>query len=223
MKHSPMCQEQFDDAQRFCDLDGTPLIDETILIRSALQQKSAQFRESQLSRSGSAIVGGSIGILLGLGLSFAVFVALRVPDKRSDSHGLSNSAQPQIRAMRPEQLAAAPRPTNSPSQSESEIPEPEAEATTTEAPAAASGPETQAANSGLNSGPIATGGRHESEGQRAIIKMRDGSSVEADAAWEDSQGIWYRRNNLVSFVQRNKVAGITSADKPQTTSETKTP
>jgi hypothetical protein len=43
--------------------------------------------------------------------------------------------------------------------------------------------------------------------------MKDGTSVEADAAWEDAQGVWYRRSGLVSFVEKGRVEEIT--DLPQ--------
>ena len=61
-------------------------------------------------------------------------------------------------------------------------------------------------------------------GDRAIIKMKDGSTVEADAAWEDAQGIWFRRSGLVSFVEKSRVEAITEPPKkPSRGTETKTP
>src|SRR6185503_16104677 len=37
----------------------------------------------------------------------------------------------------------------------------------------------------VNHGPIAIGGKDGATAERAIIKMKDGSTLEADAAWED--------------------------------------
>ena len=50
---------------------------------------------------------------------------------------------------------------------------------------------------------------------QTIIKMKDGSSVEAEAAWEDAQGVWYRRSGMVSFVERSRVDKITSVAEPR--------
>ncbi len=60
-------------------------------------------------------------------------------------------------------------------------------------------------------------------GDRAIIKMKDGSTVEADAAWEDAQGIWFRRSGLVSFVEKSRVEAITEPPKKPAPTEPKTP
>jgi len=40
MKQCPECHESFDNELNFCDLDGTPLVDETVLLRAALQSQS---------------------------------------------------------------------------------------------------------------------------------------------------------------------------------------
>jgi hypothetical protein len=60
-------------------------------------------------------------------------------------------------------------------------------------------------------------------GERAIIKMKDGSTVEADAAWEDAQGIWFRRSGLVSFVEKSRVEAIMEPQKKPAAVETKMP
>jgi hypothetical protein len=89
-----------------------------------------------------------------------------------------------------------------PSPAETESP---AEETASPSPAA---PATTPAPAPLNHGPIATGTKELVTGERAIIKMKDGSTVEADAAWEDAQGIWFRRSGLVSFVEKSRVEAI---------------
>jgi hypothetical protein len=40
--------------------------------------------------------------------------------------------------------------------------------------------------------------------------MNDGSTLDVEAAWEDKQGIWYRRSGLVSFVDSSRVKAITA-------------
>ena len=52
-------------------------------------------------------------------------------------------------------------------------------------------------------------------GDKTIIQMNDGTSVEVDAAWSDRQGIWYRRGGLVSFVESNRVKAIRAREEPK--------
>jgi hypothetical protein len=53
--------------------------------------------------------------------------------------------------------------------------------------------------------------------------MKDGSTVEADAAWEDAQGVWFRRSGLVSFVEKSRVEAITEPQRKPAATESKTP
>jgi len=64
---------------------------------------------------------------------------------------------------------------------------------------------------------------HNIDTEHAIIKMKDGSTVEADAAWEDAQGVWFRRSGLVSFVEKSRVEAITEPQRKPAASETKAP
>ena len=75
----------------------------------------------------------------------------------------------------------------------------------------------------MNDGPISTGTKRGPENSQAIIKMKDGSSVEADAAWEDEQGVWYRRGNMVAFVERSRVDKITAASNKRPPAEESRP
>ena len=107
------------------------------------------------------------------------------------------------------QIPATPSPTESPAE--------EAASPSPAAPAATPPP------AALNNGPIATGTTRDLAGaEHAIIKMKDGSTVEADAAWEDAQGVWYRRSGLVSFVEKSRVEAITEPQR-KAAAESKTP
>ena len=63
----------------------------------------------------------------------------------------------------------------------------------------------------LNQGPVSTGEREqkrEDRSDKTIIEMTDGTRVEVDAAWQDNQGVWYRRGGLVSFVESKWIKAI---------------
>jgi hypothetical protein len=100
-----------------------------------------------------------------------------------------------------------PRPI-SPSAVATVTPTEEEEAQSAASPLAAATVSPEVDPAALNNGPISTGGRRTTESVHPVIKMKDGSSVEADAAWEDSQGIWYRRGGLVSLVDRSRVEKV---------------
>jgi len=114
---------------------------------------------------------------------------------------------------RPPQTASALRPEASPTPAESPTPE-EEEAEQVAAPSPAPVP-SAAPNplpATLNQGPVSTGGGRAGGAQwQTLISLKDGTQMEADAAWEDSQGVWYRRGPLVSFVERARVATISRA------------
>ena len=216
MKECPECGEVFDDEKAFCDIDGSALVDQTDAIREALIQANA-------SRTSSAWVTGAIGGLIGVILCVLLYIAFLAPSREDLQEQARHSQPKETTPVKPTQVSA---PLNSQAQpveapSPSETASPEAEPSPTQAPAAAASTPAPAA---LNNGPIATGNRTINNGERAIIKMKDGSSVEADAAWEDAQGVWYRRSGLVSFVERSRVQAIT--EPPQrhpAPAETKTP
>ncbi len=43
---------------------------------------------------------------------------------------------------------------------------------------------------------------------RLQFDLTNGTSVEADEAWETSEGIWYRRRGVVTLLKRDQVKAI---------------
>lgn len=215
MKECPECHETFDDEKAFCDLDGSALLDQTDSLREALTHANAS------SKSSSAWVTGAIGGLIGVIVCVLLYIAFLAPSRQDLQEQARHSETKEPTVAKPAQVAAAPLSSHPlEAASPSETASPEATASPTQAPAAAP----TAPPAALNNGPIATGSKTINNGERAIIKMKDGTSVEADAAWEDAQGVWYRRSGLVSFVERSRVEAIT--EPPQhhpAPAESKTP
>jgi hypothetical protein len=202
MKQCPVCHEQFDDRELFCDQDGANLLDQTDSLREVLNH-------AQPKPASSAWITGAIGGFIGIIICVLLYLLFLAPNPRDVDNQDRRSSQTQQTAPVRSTLVAAPAPQVTPPL-ETESPSPEEEAAASPSPTAAPQPATAAA---LNNGPIATGTKEARNSERAIIKMRDGSSVEADAAWEDAQGVWYRRSGLVSFVEKSRVEAIT--DPPQ--------
>lgn len=213
MKQCPECNELFDDQKAFCDMDGAELVDQTDSLRAALTNAQASS-----SGNSSAWVTGVIGGLIGVIICILLYMLFLVPGRQNDleQERRANEAK-ETRPVTPSQVALVPTkaPAETPSPTETESP---AEEAASPSPAAAA----TAPPVPLNNGPIATGTKELAGGDRALIKMKDGSTVEADAAWEDAQGIWFRRSGLVSFVEKSRVEAITEPRKPAP-AEPKTP
>lgn len=220
MKQCPECNETFDDQKAFCDMDGSALIDQTDSLRAALNQANAS---SPSSGNASVWMTGAIGGLIGVIVCVLLYLLFVMPGRQADlEQDRRTNDSKETRPVAPSQVALVPtanqvRPTESPSPTETASPE-EAASPSPAAPAANPPP------APLNQGPIATGTTRElANGDRAIIKMKDGSTVEADAAWEDAQGIWFRRSGLVSFVEKSRVEAITEPQRKPAAAESKTP
>ena len=213
MKYCPRCQGQYDDELAFCDIDGTPLVD-----GGTPQKAPANPGPVKPVYAPPPAVTVLIGLLIGIVLCTLGYIAFLTPSLNSDetpnkaveSTATSTAPAPLNR------IAVEPLPKPSPNAEESPSPQ-EAEASAEAAPTAA----TEApAKIPVNRGPISTGTTTTGEG-RTLITMKDGSSVEADAAWEDAEGIWYRRSGLVSFVERAKVEKISELSSRNNPTEAK--
>jgi hypothetical protein len=217
MKQCPECNEVFDNLKAFCDMDGAELV--------KLTDSPRAISQTNLSSASPVWVTGVIGGLIGIIVCVLLYIAFLAPGREAAQQDRRNNQNTETAPPKSNQLAVVPTsqvppssetasPTESESPAEGEAspaPSPAAPAAATPAPAA------------LNNGPIATGGKTITSGS-AIIKMKDGSSVEADAAWEDAQGIWFRRSGVVSFLDKSRVEAITEPpQKRPANAETKTP
>ena len=213
MKQCPVCNELFDDQKAFCDMDGSALVDQTDSLRAALAQANAPS-----SGNSSAWVTGAIGGLIGVIVCVLLYMLFLAPSRQEalEQQRRANEAK-ETRPVTPSQVALVPASKEVPATEPSPAASPEEAASPSPAPTAATPP------APLNNGPIATGTKELAGGDRAIIKMKDGSTIEADAAWEDAQGIWFRRSGLVSFVEKSRVEAITEPPRKPAANEPKTP
>jgi cytoskeletal protein RodZ len=214
MKQCPECNEVFDNQKAFCDMDGSELVRLTDSPRAISETKPA-------SAPTPLWVTGVIGGLIGIIVCVLLYIAFLAPGRETALHDRQNNQNTETASPQSNQVAVAPAPpreTESPTETESPA---EAEASPEPSPAASV--VATPAPAVVNRGPIATGSKNAADGERTIIKLKDGSSVEADAAWEDKQGVWFRRGGIVSFLDKSRVETITEAPKRPSAAETKTP
>jgi Zn-finger nucleic acid-binding protein len=53
------------------------------------------------------------------------------------------------------------------------------------------------------------------------LKLADGTTMEVDEAWEDAQGVWYRRGGVTNLVERSRVREVVKASAAKESKETK--
>jgi hypothetical protein len=213
MKQCPQCLESYHDDESFCDLDGSQLVDNIDSIRDAL------VTGPETHRNASGLVTGIIGALAGAIICLLLYIVFLLPysgqnsgregrdnQNRGTNTGISNQV-----ALSPVRATSSPiaNETPSPGATPSESLSPPVPTPVTPSPE-------PTASAVLNNGPIATGTGHPRENERAVILLKDGSSVEADAAWQDNQGVWFRRSGVVSFLERSRVEKITEPVQPKT-------
>jgi len=218
MKQCPVCNETFDDQKAFCDVDGSALVDQTDSLRAALSHANASSPGNS-----PAWVTGVIGGLIGIIVCVLLYILFLAPARQNalEQERRANETK-ETKSVTPNQVALVPAngrvpAAETPSPTETESPAEEAPSPSPATPVATPAP------AALNNGPIATGTKELANGNHAIIKMKDGSTVEADAAWEDAQGIWFRRSGLVSFVEKSRVEAITEPQQKPPAAESKTP
>lgn len=212
MKQCPECYEIYEDSMKFCDGDGTPLVDETTLLRAAIELAAPYNDETTPSRN--AWIMGTCGVGVGIVLCLFFFTMMQnaAPPLREDES--RPAVVMQSAPARPLQAASALAPEESPTPVESLTPEAEESETVT--PSAPTALPNKTVPAGLNNGPVSTGaGRKDAGHGETVIRLKDGASVEVEAVWEDGQGVWYRRGPLVTFVERSRIEDITELPKPE--------
>jgi cytoskeletal protein RodZ len=196
MKRCPECNSSFPDTDKFCELDGTPLVADW-----PPHPRETRLPENWKSLAIAAVAGVAIGIIL-----FVIYQRVTREDAEQSSNDSSNQAVMQqqipLAPSLPAPLATS-APTAEPSPSPSATPSPAAQA--------------QPTSVTLSSSPVTTSGSGTNRRGPVTIRLTDGTSVEADEVWETGEGIWYRRRGIVTLLERDRVKAIDKAPAPSST------
>jgi hypothetical protein len=216
MKRCPECYQVYGDQERFCEADGHELLADPIpspkpeVVPTASPAKPVWWP--------AVTFGVLIGVIFGAGI-FAV--ALFLSPRESNEHPAAGPASEIHERTLPTRVVTASNSVPTPEREASPSPASEQQAEAEQSPGANT--ENKIASVQLNQGPISTGQKtssRDSEGTtQTVIEMTDGSTLDVDAAWEDKQGIWYRRSGLVSFVDSSRVKSITARKEPKAAEE----
>jgi len=206
MKRCPQCYQTYDDAERFCEVDGQEL-----LADPALAPQSQAAPPARPVAGPTWLPVAALGVLIGIGIGAGVFAAISLSSGSKENEPQVVRETPEARERTPTLRTTVANPAPTPQEEASPSPE-EEEAEPEASPQATEDNKSVVAQ--FNQGPISTGKKVKAEESEAalqtVIEMHDGSTLDVDAAWEDKQGIWYRRSGLVSFVESSRVKAITA-------------
>ncbi|PYS73403.1 MAG: hypothetical protein DMF69_04870 [Acidobacteria bacterium] len=209
MKRCPQCEFIYPDSDEACDFDQTSLVlvaeSEIAAItntpaRPALSDLAATHSkkfENRKSRKALPIAA-ALGLVLGIvvfGVYFAVHRQMTSP----------SVAQSNIVTAQP--VAQAPSPSPSPSVNESPSPE---ELTGPASNSTSSNSKTSTSHTTTSLGPVSTSETGAKNTDHKVILLTSGGKVEADEVWRTKDGIWYRRDGLVTLLKKNRVKAIVS-------------
>ena len=190
MKRCPQCLFLYPESDERCDFDQTPLE----LINDA--EIDAATRRPRKSRT--LLIAAAVGLILGVlivGFYYGISRHMRqaVIDSEETIKRVPESAAP-VELPSP---SPSPSPTASPSPSPS--PSPRTAQTTL-----------SAAHSRATSDPVSTSGPGigSRQGTKPIIILSAGGKIEADEVWKTKDGVWYRRNGIVTLLKRGQVKTI---------------
>ena len=218
MKHCPQCDSSFPDTDQYCELDGTPLISDFSYRMAApvFERESSVAEEVRLT--GYPHAGQSqawkifaVSAILIVATATALFFVYRQTQSQDEISSDESSNVPATQQSLP-LMTVGPAPFASASPTPEASPSPSA----TPSPSAP----TDSARAVLSSSPVSTGAAEVSK-KGVVILLTNGTSVEADEVWETGEGIWYRRNGLVTLLEREHVASIVRT--PPAPSPTATP
>jgi hypothetical protein len=218
MKHCPQCDSSFPETNQYCDLDGTPLISDfsyrmaaPVFEREPVNASDmeegvrppgyADARESQVWKIFAVT---AIAVVATAAALFFLYQQTQSPNDISSDESSSASANQQSLPL----MTARPAPFAGVS------PSPEASPSPSATPSPSAQPD--AARVVLSSSPVSTGAVEVIK-SGIVIRLTNGTSVEADEVWETGEGIWYRHRGVVTLLERNQVASIVRTPAPSPT------
>lgn len=196
MKQCPKCNAVFPDGDRFCEIDGTPLLPAR--------------NKNNKTLTVVAVVGVSLGVL-GVLAYLAFMGETAEPEPVSSSTVARQPFAPVERSTpRPPTVEPSPSPSTEPSPSPSVAPSPS--------------PQPSASIVQFSSNPIATSAGAPAVKGQMIISLTNGGKIEAEEVWQTGEGIWYRKGSVMSMLDPKNVKSIEKLNSPApTTTATKAP
>src|SRR5687767_10849594 len=191
MKRCPQCLFLYPDSDERCDFDKTVLV-----VVSEAEIDAATSSTKRRKRRVLPIVA-AVGLILAV-LAFAVYYAVGRYARKTSAAPITtpNTVAPTALPAAPVDTLPLPSPTASPSPSPS--PSPSVKPSPTGS---------ATSHSRSTTDPVSTSGPGiaKRQGGTAVIMLTSGAKIEADEVWRTRDGVWYRRNGMVTFLKRGQV------------------
>lgn len=187
MKRCPQCLFLYPDSDEKCDFDQTPL---EVVDDSALEPAATRPKKSRV-----LLLVAAVGLILGalvVGLYYGLTQQSR---KAAAATEASTNVQPSPVSS---PVAPSPSPSVVPSPSPSPSPSPKAS------------PSIATAHTRATMDPVSTSGPGlgNRQGGKPVIMLASGGKIDADEVWRTKDGVWYRRNGIVTLLKRGQVKNI---------------
>ena len=204
MKRCPHCLFIYPDTDGVCDFDQTALVAVTDAEIAAAADTAERFKTSEpqvantteTQKNWRAIVlAGVVGMILGIvmvGASVVIHRRIDTPAVATQSY-----TSPFISST-----STTPSPVPSPSAQTEASPEPTVEITKP------SPSKNVTAHSSTSSAPVSTSARTRAQNGKPMILLTTGGKIDADEVWQTKDGVWYRREGLVTLLKKNRVKAI---------------
>jgi len=188
MKRCPQCLFLYPESDERCDFDNTPLevVDEAEI-------EAATGSKKKTGRRKVVTLATAVGLMLGV-FVFAVYYGVSQLSRKTSAAPVTvASPAPSQPAMTiPSPLPeVSPSPSPSPSPNSSPVTVSTAHTRATSDPVSTSGP-----------------GIAQRQGGKPVIMLTSGGRIEADEVWRTRDGVWYRRNGMVTLLKRGQVKSI---------------
>ena len=190
MKRCPQCLFLYPESDERCDFDNTPLevIDEAEI--------AAVTGPSKPGRRKVVPFAAAVGLLLGV-LVFAIYYGVSQLGRKTSAATQSPVQVAPAAPAQPVVTIPSPSPEVSPPPSPSPSPK--------SSPAEVSTSHTRATSDLVStSGP----GIAKRQGGKPVIILTSGGRIDADEVWRTRDGVWYRRNGMVTLLKRGQVKSI---------------
>ena len=186
MKRCPQCLFIYPESDQRCDFDQTPLV---VVADSEI--------DGVTRPPGNKIK--FVSIIVAVVLAFGIVaVYLGFKSKNKQAQAATNIPVVFVEAT-PEPSAPSPSPSPSVSPSPSPSPSPKA------SPArVATSHTTTSVDPVSTSGP----GIGTRRGAKPVIVLTSGGKIEADEVWRTRDGVWYRKNGVVTLLKAGRVRAI---------------
>lgn len=185
MKRCPQCLFIYPESDERCDFDQMPLV----VVTDSEIDAAAQPHRYKIN-----FVFVVLAAVIALGV-FAIYVGFKTKIEEQSSLIQPIAVAPEA----PAPPSPSPSPSVSPSPSPSPTPKPSptgvviSHTTTSVDPVSTSGP--------------GIGGRR---GSKPVILLSSGGKIDADEVWRTRDGVWYRKNGIVTLLKSNRVKAIVS-------------